>query len=75
VIRIEDPYGNLRSGDNGTVVTAARLQAAAHCKARTNLVAINGVITFTNLSHNVATNITVTFTSGSLTVQLRARLR
>jgi hypothetical protein len=27
----------------------------------------NGVATFRNLSHNVATNITVQFTSGSLT--------
>src|SRR5262249_26646544 len=29
--------------------------------------AMNGVATFTNLAHNVATNITIIFTSGSLT--------
>src|SRR5439155_14447374 len=29
--------------------------------------AVNGLATFTNLGHNVATNITISFTSGSLT--------
>src|SRR5262249_1962451 len=32
----------------------------------TAMTAVNGLVTYTNLSHNVATNITILFTSGSL---------
>jgi hypothetical protein len=42
VIRIEDPYGNLRSGDNGTVVTAARAAGSGTLQGTTNLMSING---------------------------------
>jgi hypothetical protein len=36
--------------------------------------AVNGVATFANLSHTVATNITISFGSGSLTGTIQARL-
>ncbi len=67
VIRIEDTYGNLRSGDNSTVVTATRSAGSGTLQGTTNLTAVGGVVTFTNLSHTVATNITIQFTSGALT--------
>src|SRR5207244_6118285 len=66
VIRIEDQYGNLRSSDNGTAVTATRNAGSGTLQGTTSLTAIGGVVSFTNLSHNVATNITIQFASGSL---------
>src|SRR5436190_21257527 len=65
VVRIEDQFGNLRSSDS-TVVTASRLVGSGTLQGATSVAAVNGIVTFTNLSHNVATNITVQFTSGSL---------
>src|SRR5207249_1674058 len=65
VIRIEDQFGNVRSSDS-TVVTASRLAGSGTLQGATNVAAVNGIVTFTNLSHNVATNITIQFTSGSL---------
>jgi hypothetical protein len=67
VIRIEDQFGNLRSSDNSTVVTAARGAGSGTLQGTTSMTAVAGVVTFTNLSHNVATNITISFTGGSLT--------
>src|SRR5439155_8467984 len=58
VIRIEDQFGNLRSSDNATVVIAARNAGSGPLQGTTNLVAVNGLVAFTNLCHNVATNIT-----------------
>src|SRR5262249_47326445 len=66
VIRVEDQFGNLRSGDNSTVVTATRAAGSGTLQGTTSVTAANGVVTFANLSHNVATNITITFSSGSL---------
>src|SRR5205823_6383734 len=66
VLRIEDQFGNLRSTDNSTVVSAARTAGSGTLQGSTNIIAANGVVSFTNLSHNVATNITLTFSSGSL---------
>src|SRR5262249_53087300 len=65
VVRIEDQYGNLRSSDS-TIVTATRNAGNGALQGATNVAAVNGVVSFTNLSHNVATNITITFSSGSL---------
>src|SRR5439155_12864106 len=65
-LRVEDAYGNLRNGDNSTVVTAARSAGSGALRGTTNIAAINGIVTFTNLSHNAATNITIAFTSGGL---------
>src|SRR5439155_1628176 len=65
-IRIEDQYGNLRSSDNTTVVTASRNAGSGILQGTSSLTAVNGLVSFTNLSQNVATNITILFTSGSL---------
>jgi hypothetical protein len=66
VIRIEDAFGNLRSGDNTTAVTATRSAGSGTLQGTTNRTAVNGVVTFTDLSHNVVTNITLLFAGGSL---------
>ena len=66
VIRIEDPFGNLRSSDNATVVTASRNAGSGVLQGTTSRTAVNGVVTFLNLSHNVATNITLAFNGTGL---------
>src|SRR5207247_10956655 len=66
VVRIEDAFGNLRNSDSTTVVSAARGLGSGVLQGTTNLTAVNGIVTFTNLSHNVATNITILFSSGTL---------
>src|SRR5205814_4747646 len=67
VIRIEDQFGNLRSGDNGTAVTATRSAGSGTLQGTTAMTAVNGVVSYTNLAHNLASTITVTFTSVTLT--------
>src|SRR5205823_2070494 len=62
VIRIEDAFGNLRSSDSLSV-TATRSAGNGTLQGTTSLSAINGVVSFANLSHNVATNITIQFAS------------
>src|SRR5258708_6143901 len=65
-VRIEDQYGNVRSADSSTVLTASRSAGSGTLQGTTNLTAASGVVTFTNLSHNVATNITIGFSSSGL---------
>ena len=67
VIRIEDAYGNLRADDNSTVVTVARSAGSGTLQGTLTATAVNGVVTFTNLSHNLATTITLNFTASGLT--------
>ena len=59
-------YNNVRSNDT-LVVTATRSAGAGTLLGTTNVAAVGGVATFTNLAHPVATNITIQFTSGALT--------
>src|SRR5439155_21365603 len=66
VIRIEDQYGNLRSSDNSTIVTAARAAGSGTLQGTVTATAVNGLASFVNLAHNVATNITIQFSSASL---------
>jgi hypothetical protein len=66
VVRIEDAYTNLRSSDTLTV-TAARLAGAGTLQGTTAVAAVGGIASFSNLAHAYATNITIQFTSGSLT--------
>jgi hypothetical protein len=66
VIFIEDQYGNLRSDDT-EVVTAARDGGTGELLGTTNIAAVGGVVTFTNLAHSMVSDITIAFSSGSLT--------
>ena len=45
VVRVEDQYGNLRSADNSTVVTASRSGGSGTLQGTTNLTAVNGIVT------------------------------
>jgi hypothetical protein len=66
VVLIQDAFNNLRSSDT-LVVTATRNAGAGALLGATNITAVGGVATFTSLAHPYATNITLAFTSGSLT--------
>src|SRR6185369_14919578 len=63
VLQVCDQFGNLRSSANGvsdsTVVTAARGAGSGTLQGTLNATASNGIATFSNLSHNLATNITL----------------
>src|SRR6266404_4085675 len=56
----------MRSSDSSTVVTATRAAGSGILQGRVTVRAASGVATFTNLSHNVATNISLQFNSGTL---------
>src|SRR6185369_15114232 len=55
VIRIEDQFGNLVATNNSTVVTATRSAGAGTLQGATNVTSVGGVVSFANLSHQVAT--------------------
>ena len=63
-VRIEDVAGNLITSDNSSVVTAARNAGVGTLQGALTATAVNGVATFTNLSHDTASTITIDFTSG-----------
>ncbi len=63
VVRVEDAFGNLITSDNSTSITATRTAGSGVLQGTTTATAAGGVATFTNLAHNVATTITVRFTS------------
>src|SRR5262249_10020941 len=65
-VRIEDAYGNLRSSDNSTVVSAARSLGSGNLQGTASATASAGVATFTNLSYTVAETMNIGFNSGSL---------
>ena len=66
VVEIQDAYGNLVTTASGTV-TAVRDAGAGALQGTLSATVVGGVAVFTNLYHNVATNITIGFSSGSLT--------
>ncbi len=67
VIDEEDQYGNLETGDNSTVVTAALESGTGPLQGTATATVSGGVATFTNLADDKAETIALAFTSGSLT--------
>ena len=67
VIDEEDQYGNLETGDNNTVITAALSTGAGPLLGTTAATVSGGVATFTNLADSTAGSIALQFTSGNLT--------
>src|SRR5204863_1571941 len=67
VLQVRDQFGNLRSIANGvtnsTVVTAARGNGSGTLQGTMTATSTDGVATFTDLSHNIATNITLVFSA------------
>ena len=54
VVYEEDPYGNLETGDNTTVITATLASGAGPLQGNITATVVGGVATFTNLSDNKA---------------------
>jgi subtilase family serine protease len=67
VIWEEDPYGNVETGDNSTVVTASLASGTGPLQGSTTVAVVGGIATFTNLTEKKAGAIVLNFTSGSLT--------
>ncbi len=67
VVYEEDPFGNLETGDNSTVVSATLESGTGPLKGTTYVTMSGGVATFTNLADNRAETISLNFGSGSLT--------
>ncbi|MBI3417000.1 MAG: Ig-like domain repeat protein, partial [Verrucomicrobia bacterium] len=67
VIRIEDLFGNLITSDNSTVVTVALASGTGALQGTLTATATNGIVTFNNLSHNIAETITLAFSAPTLT--------
>src|SRR4029453_18829176 len=67
VLQVRDQFGNLRNAVNGvtnsTVVTAARGNGSGTLQGTLTAASSDGVATFTDLAHYVATNITIAFTA------------
>src|SRR5207244_1280731 len=66
VIRVEDQFNNLRTADNTTAVTASRNAGNGALQGTTSITAAGGLAAFTNLSHNVATTLTIDFNAAGL---------
>jgi hypothetical protein len=66
VIAEEDPYGNLETGDDSTVITAAINSGAGPLQGTTRVAVSGGVATFTDLGDDKAGPLSLLFSSGSL---------
>lgn len=66
VIRVEDSFDNLVTSDNSTQITASRQAGTGTLQGTTTQTASSGTVTFTNLSHNIANNITLNFSASGL---------
>jgi hypothetical protein len=63
----EDPYGNLETGDDSTVITAAINSGTGPLQGTTRVAVSGGVATFTDLGDDKAGPLTLLFSSGGLT--------
>jgi hypothetical protein len=66
VIYEEDQFGNLETGDNSTVVTAALNTGSGPLQGTLTATVSGGVATFTNLADSTAETITLKFTGTGL---------
>jgi streptogramin lyase len=67
VVYEADQYGNLETGDNSTVVTAALASGAGPLQGTTSVTVSGGVAAFTNLADNKAETLTLQFSGGGFT--------
>ncbi len=67
VVSEEDQYGNIETGDNTTVITAALDSGAGPLLGTTTVTLTGGVAAFAGLSDNTAETITLGFNGGGLT--------
>jgi uncharacterized repeat protein (TIGR01451 family) len=70
VVYEEDPFGNVETGDNSTVVAASLSSGAGPLRGTTTATLVDGVATFAGLTDNKAETVTLKFTSGSLTASV-----
>jgi hypothetical protein len=66
VVYEEDPFGNLETGDNQTVVSASLATGAGPLQGTITATVSGGIATFKNLADNLAETVSLRFVSGSL---------
>ncbi len=67
VVDEEDPYGNLETGDNSTVVTAGLSTGSGPLRGTTSVTVKGGIATFAGLSDDLAETLALKFSGGGLT--------
>jgi hypothetical protein len=67
VVYEEDPYGNLETGDNNSLVTVSLASGAGPLQGTTTATVTGGMATFINIADNLAETITLKLTSSGLT--------
>ena len=67
VVYEEDRFGNLEVNDNNTLITATLANGTGPIKGSTAVAVSGGIATFSDLSDNTATSITLRFAGGGLT--------
>jgi hypothetical protein len=72
-VLIEDAYSNVRSNDSLTV-TAAASSGPGTLLGTTSIAAVNGLATYANLAPTAALNVTLRFTSDSLTPAISSNI-
>ncbi|MGA9118249.1 MAG: Ig-like domain-containing protein, partial [Bacteroidota bacterium] len=66
-VQVQDTLGNVVTSDNSTAVTASINTGNSTLLGTTTMTAVAGVVTFSNLSYQMAESITLKFQSGGLT--------
>ena len=67
MIELEDPFNNVETDDNSTVITAMLNSGVGPLKGTTAVTVSGGVARFSNLVDNMAETITLSFATGQLT--------
>ena len=65
VLYIEDMYGNLRTGDNNSIVTASLETGTGPLQGTKTVNVSGGIATFTDLADNLAETISLVFNTGN----------
>ncbi len=68
IIEEEDPFGNLETGDDSTVVAVSLNSGTGPLQGTTSITVQGGVATFTDLADDTVETITLDFTGGGLSV-------
>jgi hypothetical protein len=66
IIYVEDSYNNIVSTDNSTIVTASAQGGTGLLQGTLTSTAVNGIVSFLNLSYNIAEIVSIHFASGLL---------
>jgi hypothetical protein len=73
-VAVEDQFGNLETGDTGTLVTASLASGSGPLQGTTGVLDSGGIVTFTNLFDDKAEAITIGFAAPGLAAATSSRV-